>query len=115
MKTKNLLFAFALSFSALALTSGCQKSSSAPDAQTVRDSATSEGNSDHGAPGAKPGSHEDWCGEHDVPESLCSRCHPDLVAAFKATGDWCAQHGLPESQCKQCNPDLVIKRPEKGK
>lgn len=57
------------------------------------------------------GSHDDWCGEHGVPESQCTRCNPDLIAAFKATGDWCAEHGVPESQCTRCNPDLKIVRP----
>jgi hypothetical protein len=61
--------------------------------------------------GIVPGSHEDWCGEHEVPESLCTRCNPTLIAAFKATGDWCAEHNLPESQCKICNPNLRIERP----
>ena len=67
----------------------------------------------HADSGAVAGSHEDWCDEHQVPESLCTRCNPTLVAAFKATGDWCAEHGLPESQCRQCNPDLKIERPAK--
>lgn len=65
----------------------------------------------HAAVGVQPGSHEDWCGEHQVPESQCTRCNPDLIAAFKATGDWCAEHGMPESQCLACNPDLKIVRP----
>jgi hypothetical protein len=65
----------------------------------------------HAPPGVKPGSHEDWCGGHQVPESLCTRCNPSLIAAFQATGDWCAEHGLPESQCLVCNPDLKIVRP----
>ena len=69
----------------------------------------------HAASDVKPGSHEDWCGEHQVPESQCTRCNPDLVPAFKATGDWCQEHGLPESQCLKCNPDLKITRPPKGK
>lgn len=68
----------------------------------------------HGAEGVKPGSHEDWCGEHGVPESQCTRCNPKLVPAFKATGDWCPEHGLPESQCLICNPDLKIERPPKA-
>lgn len=58
-----------------------------------------------------PGSHADWCGEHAVPESLCTRCNPSLIPAFQATGDWCAEHGLPESQCLACNPGLRIERP----
>jgi hypothetical protein len=65
----------------------------------------------HAPTDVKPGSHEDWCGEHGVPESQCTRCNPDLIAAFKATGDWCEEHGLPESQCLKCNPDLKIVRP----
>jgi len=68
----------------------------------------------HGAKDAKPGSYEDWCGEHGVPESLDTRCDKSLVPAFKATGDWCDKHGLPLSQCKKCNPKLKIVRPPKG-
>lgn len=68
----------------------------------------------HGAKGAKPGSYEDWCGEHAVPESMDTRCDQSLIPAFKATGDWCDKHGLPESQCLKCNPKLKIIRPPKG-
>ncbi|WP_211365314.1 hypothetical protein [Polyangium fumosum] len=68
----------------------------------------------HAPSTVKPGSHEDWCGEHAVPESQCTRCNPELVPAFKATGDWCPEHGLPESQCLKCNPGLKIVRPPKG-
>jgi hypothetical protein len=68
----------------------------------------------HAPAGVKPGSHEDWCAEHEVPESQCTRCNPDLIPAFKATNDWCEEHGLPESQCKICNPQLEIVRPPKG-
>ncbi|MDC0721468.1 hypothetical protein POL25_31465 [Nannocystis sp. bb15-2] len=66
---------------------------------------------EHAAAGVKPGSHEDWCGEHEVPESLCTRCNPALIAAFKASNDWCVEHDLPESQCRLCNPELKIVRP----
>jgi hypothetical protein len=65
----------------------------------------------HAPPGATPGSHEDWCDEHQVPESLCTRCNPSLIAAFKAAGDWCDEHGVPESQCRKCHPELKITRP----
>lgn len=67
----------------------------------------------HAAAGAVPGSYEDWCGEHAVAESQCTRCNPALVPAFKATNDWCNEHGLPESQCLKCHPDLKIERPPK--
>ena len=72
---------------------------------------TASGTTKHAAPGVQAGSHEDWCEEHQVPESLCTRCNPSLVAAFKATNDWCEEHGLPESQCRFCNPKLRIERP----
>ena len=83
---------------------GC---SDAPEAPESQDSG------EHAAAGVVPGSYADWCGEHGVPESQCTRCNPELIAAFQATGDWCAEHGLPESQCLQCNPDLKIVRPPK--
>ena len=67
----------------------------APGADTAAATAAA---TTHAPAGVKPGSHEDWCGEHAVPESQCTRCNKDLIPAFKATGDWCAEHGLPESQ-----------------
>lgn len=46
----------------------------------------------------------DWCGGHALPESMCTRCNPELTEVFQAAGDWCAEHSLPESVCPQCNP-----------
>lgn len=69
----------------------------------------------HATASAKPGSYEDWCAEHQVPESQCTRCNRSLEAAFRATGDWCPEHGLPESQCLRCNPELKIERPPRSK
>ena len=68
----------------------------------------------HASKDAKPGSYEDWCEEHGVPESLDTRCDKSLIPAFKATGDWCKIHGLPLSQDLKCNPNLKIVRPAKG-
>ena len=68
----------------------------------------------HASKDARPGSYEDWCEEHGVPESLDTRCDKSLIPAFKATGDWDEKHGLPKSQCKKCNPKLKIVRPPKG-
>ena len=78
-----------------------------------KDGAPAKGDATHASAVAKPGSHEDWCGEHLVAESQCTRCNPALIAAFKATNDWCEEHGLPESQCLKCHPDLKIVRPPK--
>ncbi|MCP4589834.1 MAG: efflux RND transporter periplasmic adaptor subunit, partial [bacterium] len=73
--------------------------------------AASSEEPDHTPHGVRPGSHEDWCVGHGVPESKCTRCNPELIAAFEEAGDWCDEHGLPESQCLICHPDLVIARP----
>ena len=81
-----------------------------PAAATAPAAPTEAGHADAGV---TPGSHEDWCAEHAVPESQCTRCNPSLTAAFKATSDWCDEHGLPESHCLKCNPDLKIERPAK--
>lgn len=96
------------SFALLAL--GCSEPTSEPT-RAAEPSGPDTWASVHGRPGARPGSHDDWCGEHQVPESLCTRCNPTLVPAFQASGDWCAEHGLPESQCLVCNPELRIERP----
>ena len=91
----------------------CGKGGDGEKAPPAKETAAKSEGAGHAPQGAVPGSHEDWCGEHGVPESQCTRCNPDLIAAFKATGDWCEEHGLPESQCLKCNPDLVIVRPPK--
>lgn len=46
--------------------------------------------------------------DHKVPESVCTRHHPELAAQFKRAGDWCAPHEVPESQCLLCHPDLTF-------
>jgi hypothetical protein len=76
--------------------------------------ATKAGEDTHAPKGVKAGSHEDWCVEHNVAESQCTRCDKALIPVFKATGDWCQKHGLPNSQCVKCNPKLKIVRPAKG-
>ncbi|MBI5364882.1 MAG: efflux RND transporter periplasmic adaptor subunit [Planctomycetes bacterium] len=50
----------------------------------------------------------DWCREHGVPESKCTACHPELLETGVAA-DWCAEHGLPESGCTLCHPELARK------
>lgn len=90
---------------------GCSKDKGEPS--KTESNKTEATKSEHAKPDVKPGSHEDWCEEHQVPESQCTLCDPKLSAAFKATGDWCVEHGLPESQCRKCNPDVKIVRPPK--
>ena len=51
----------------------------------------------------------DWCKEHGVPESICTRCNEELTPQFQAKSDWCKEHSLPESQCIACHPELEAK------
>lgn len=51
----------------------------------------------------------DWCPEHGVPESVCTRCNEELIPAFKKKGDWCEKHQLPDSQCLIDHPELKAK------
>jgi hypothetical protein len=51
----------------------------------------------------------DWCKEHAVPESVCTRCNASLIPDFQKKGDWCKEHSLPESQCIECHPELKAK------
>jgi hypothetical protein len=96
---------------ALGFIVGCSKPAS--ESQSKKAEPTKTEAAAHAAKDVVPGSHEDWCEEHQVPESQCTRCNPELIAAFKATNDWCEEHQVPESQCLKCNPDLKIVRPPK--
>lgn len=106
MKTLVTTWLIAVLFLLGACSKGTDKTPAAKDPPTKTDNA-----GQHAAHDVVPGSHEDWCAEHSVPESQCTQCDPKLAAAFKATGDWCEEHGLPESHCLKCNPDLKIVRP----
>ena len=46
--------------------------------------------------------------QHKVPAEVCTRCNPQLVAKFKAAKDWCVEHDVAESQCFECHPDLTF-------
>lgn len=96
------------------LLAGCGGGSPRPAADGTRDGATpAAGQAQGHAAGIVPGSYEDWCPEHQVPETQCTRCDPSLVPAFQAVGDWDAEHGLPMSQCTIHDPNLKIVRPPK--
>ena len=70
----------------------------APDANNAAQPATPQDDAAKHAPSdVKPGSYEDWCGEHEVPESICTLCNPSLIPEIKSKGDWCDAQGLPES------------------
>lgn len=47
-----------------------------------------------------------WCKEHGVAEARCTICHPEILKTGVA-GDWCKEHGLPESSCTICHPEIA--------
>lgn len=98
---RNALYIFAL------LGTGCpqQPSSQTPPAPTTQTPPVETPK----APLVQAPQAADWCREHVVPESVCTRCNTALVAGFKAKNDWCNDHDLPESQCVTCHPDLKAK------
>ena len=85
------------------LVAGCGNSSSTAPAPAARADEPPK------APLVNKTEIADWCPEHGVPESICSRCNTKLVAEFQAKGDWCKEHRLPESQCFSCHPGLEAK------
>lgn len=87
----NLLMLIVIAGVAAGFAAGCKDKNSPPQGKVSSGDAKSEG---------------EICAEHGVPESVCTRCDPSLIPAFKAKGDWCGEHGLPESQCTICNPNL---------
>ena len=100
----------------LMVVAGC--GSQSPRSRTAQSEAakrattpTGDGHADVAA--IVPGSYEDWCAEHQVPETQCTRCDASLIPAFQVANDWCADHGLPMSQCTIHDPNLRIVRPPK--
>lgn len=114
MKTQKNFALRALALSVVLSAAACSSSNETRASAEPATSTKAAISAAHAATTAKPGSHEDWCEEHQVPESQCTRCNPKLIPAFKATKDWCDEHALPESQCTKCNPDLKIVRPPEG-
>src|SRR5262249_18346503 len=54
--------------------------------------------------GASADGEEEWCKEHNVPESQCIECKPSLLAKEKDYG-WCKAHGV--AQCPLDHPDVA--------
>jgi membrane fusion protein, heavy metal efflux system len=47
---------------------------------------------------------DDWCSEHNVPESQCIECNSKLLPLGKDYG-WCEEHGV--AQCPLHHPDVA--------
>ena len=52
------------------------------------------------------------CDIHNRSLAICAICDPTLIPVFKSQNDWCGDHDRPESQCEKCNPELAIKAKE---
>jgi hypothetical protein len=98
-----LLPAFLFVFVVAAFFASCSDASKAPSAPASTKSEPVK------APLVHKAEIADWCPEHGVPESVCTRCNGKLVADFQAKGDWCKEHSMPESQCIACHPELEAK------
>jgi len=46
----------------------------------------------------------DWCEAHNVPESICVECRPELMPRGEPFG-WCRIHGVHE--CPLCHPEVA--------
>ncbi len=55
----------------------------------------------------------DWCKEHGMPESKDPLCHPEILTQGQAA-DWCGEHGVPESQCTLCHPEIAVRGEVQG-
>jgi cobalt-zinc-cadmium efflux system membrane fusion protein len=54
---------------------------------------------------------DDWCDEHDTPESICVECRQELMPRGKDNG-FCRTHGV--HQCPLCHPETAqLKEPAK--
>ena len=73
---------------ALLAIGGCQRNAAQTSENVAAESKTTA------APMAA-----DMCPEHGVLEAICTKCHPKLIAIFKAKGDYCEEHGFPMSVC----------------
>ena len=93
-----------LLFAALLAVSGCKKASEKPLQEPMTEKAGEKAAAAQVPKRPAVASADDWCAGHSLPESMCTKCNPELTERFKAAGDWCAEHGLPESACPQCNP-----------
>ncbi|HEX5472728.1 MAG TPA: efflux RND transporter periplasmic adaptor subunit, partial [Lacipirellulaceae bacterium] len=54
--------------------------------------------------GGKVTAKTDWCDEHNVPDSQCVECHPNLMAPQKDYG-WCPVHGVMD--CPLEHPEVA--------
>jgi membrane fusion protein, heavy metal efflux system len=54
--------------------------------------------------GTDPSGNDDWCSEHNVPESECVECNAGLMPRPKSYG-WCKVHGVHE--CPLEHPDIA--------
>jgi cobalt-zinc-cadmium efflux system membrane fusion protein len=107
MKKTRCTAMIVMAFALVALTGACDK---VADQSTSGGNAAGKGEATATKPAIQPlvptVQMIDWCREHAVPESVCTRCNDSLIQKFKDKGDWCKEHGVPESQCFQCHPEL---------
>ena len=109
MKEKRLKMRSIVIMLAIGAVAGCGDSGKNHDAPAKANPEAAPATSPPRTPLVTKKQVADWCVEHGVPESICTRCNESLIEGYKAKADWCQEHGLPESQCFTCHPDLEAK------
>lgn len=97
---------------AVAFTSGCGQTGTAPANAEKHADAHDEHDHDEPTASTATGGHDHsgwWCNEHGVPEEVCALCNSKVAADFQKKGDWCKEHDRPDSQCFKCHPELEAK------
>lgn len=57
------------------------------------------------APEAPARVAEGLCAPHGVQAALCTQCNPALIPIFRAKNNYCEEHNFPESICPLCHPE----------
>ena len=111
MTTRRHFTACGLLAAVMIAANGCGESAAPPAKQVAKtDDHANHKDGDGHDHGQKDHDHSGWwCGEHGLPEAVCSICSKKVADAFKAKGDWCDEHERAKSQCFICDPKLQEK------
>jgi hypothetical protein len=109
-------FTGAIALMTLTYAAGCTQPAATPPAKESAAKTDQHDHDEHSSSekvaGTKKAEHDHsgwWCGEHGVPEGICSQCSSKVAAELQKKGDWCAEHDRAKSQCFLCDPSLKEK------
>ena len=115
MRSFTMMFlAFALGATLVGCGGGAAPREQAPDPQAAGAPADSDAAEGHAAADVVPGSYEDWCDEHAVAESACTRCDAVAHPGVQGDGRLGCRARPAEVPVPHCDPDLKIVRPREA-